>query len=87
VLDVPGFRPDNKRICIYGIFNAHKLLHGETALGKTLIVIGLLLVAAGIFVMFRDSIPLIRHLGRLPGDISVERGNFFFYFPVATVSC
>jgi uncharacterized membrane protein len=53
-------------------------------LGKTLIVIGLILVAAGIIVMFRDSIPLIRHLGRLPGDISVERGNFSFYFPVAT---
>jgi uncharacterized membrane protein len=53
-------------------------------LGKTLILIGLLLVAAGVIVMFRDSIPFIRHLGRLPGDMSVERGNFTFYFPVAT---
>jgi hypothetical protein len=24
------------------------------------------------------------HLGRLPGDISVEKGNFKFYFPIVT---
>lgn len=28
--------------------------------------------------------PLIPWLGRLPGDIAVERGNFRIYFPIVT---
>jgi hypothetical protein len=26
----------------------------------------------------------ISGLGRLPGDIAIERGNFYFYFPIVT---
>jgi hypothetical protein len=45
-----------------------------------LISIGLVLVAVGLLW------PLLAKLGlgRLPGDIIVERGSFSFYFPIAT---
>lgn len=49
-------------------------------MSKTLIVLGLILVAAGLLW------PLISKLGlgRLPGDIVVERDGFRFYFPIVT---
>ncbi len=50
-------------------------------IGKLLIVFGLILAAAGILLLFSDKIPW---LGRLPGDITVKRDNFTFYFPLAT---
>jgi hypothetical protein len=46
--------------------------------GKLLVVVGLLIALAGVLVMI--GVPL----GRLPGDISYERGNTRFYFPLAT---
>ena len=47
---------------------------------KWLIAIGLLLVVLGL------AWPLITQLGlgRLPGDIVIERQNFRFYFPIVT---
>lgn len=51
------------------------------SLGKTLILIGLLLVAIGLILTFAEKIPW---MGRLPGDIVVKRENFTFYFPLAT---
>ena len=51
--------------------------------GKWLIVIGLLLIIAGIIIyFFHDKLGWI---GRLPGDIRIERENFRFYFPVTTM--
>jgi len=49
--------------------------------GKLLILVGLALVIAGIVLNFGGKIPFI---GRLPGDIRIERDNFSFYFPLAT---
>ncbi len=50
-------------------------------LGKILVVLGLLLVGLGLFLWSG----LGRNwLGRLPGDIRLQRGNFSFYFPVVT---
>jgi hypothetical protein len=49
--------------------------------GKLLIMVGVLLVVVGIVVLFRPNIPW---LGRLPGDIVIERGNTRIYFPVVT---
>ena len=46
--------------------------------GKTLVVLGLVIAALGLVMMF--GVPLFR----LPGDIVVKRGNFSFYFPLAT---
>jgi hypothetical protein len=47
---------------------------------RILIVAGVILLAAGLLW------PLLTRLGlgRLPGDIAVERGNVRFYFPIVT---
>ena len=47
-------------------------------MAKALIVIGLLIAAAGLLMTL--GLPI----GRLPGDFTVRRGNFSFYFPLAT---
>ncbi|RMF46709.1 MAG: DUF2905 domain-containing protein [Deltaproteobacteria bacterium] len=49
--------------------------------GKLLMIAGGLLVAAGLLLLLADKIP---GLGRLPGDIRIERENFSFYFPLGT---
>ena len=49
-------------------------------LRRTLIAIGLLLVAAGILWPWLSRLGL----GRLPGDIAINRPGFQFYFPVVT---
>ena len=50
-------------------------------LGKILIAFGLLIVLAGLVLLLVGRVPWI---GRLPGDIHYQRGNFTFYFPLAT---
>jgi hypothetical protein len=49
-------------------------------LGRTLILLGIVLVVAGIVISFAGR----TSAGRLPGDIVVRRGNWSFYFPLAT---
>ncbi len=51
------------------------------ALGKVLLVVGLVIAAAGLVLMFSDRIPW---LGKLPGDITIEKGNFRIYAPITT---
>ncbi len=50
-------------------------------IGRMLLIFGILMVVAGLFLMFLPKIPFI---GRLPGDIVIRKGNFTFYFPIAT---
>ena len=47
-------------------------------MGKLLVVVGLVIAGVGLLVML--GVPV----GRLPGDLTVKRGNFTFYFPLAT---
>ena len=47
---------------------------------RILVVFGAILLAAGIFWPFLSRIGL----GRLPGDIVIERGNLHVYIPLAT---
>lgn len=49
--------------------------------GKMLIMAGLLLIACGLFFTFGGKIPF---LGRLPGDLRIEREGFSFYFPLGS---
>jgi hypothetical protein len=53
----------------------------EHSLGKVLIIAGLVITAVGVVVLFGNKIPFI---GKLPGDIHIERENFRFYFPLGT---
>ena len=54
-------------------------------LGKMLLVFGLVMVLLGLVLLvaghFSGKVPW---LGRLPGDIYIQRGTWTFYFPLAT---
>jgi hypothetical protein len=50
-------------------------------LGRVLLVLGAVLLVLGLVLTFAGRVPF---LGRLPGDIVYRRGNFAFYFPLAT---
>jgi len=52
-----------------------------TEVGKLLIAFGLLIAGAGVVLVLAGRLPWI---GRLPGDIYVQRGHWSFYFPLAT---
>jgi predicted phosphohydrolase len=53
-----------------------------SGIARALISVGLILLAAGLMISVAPK--LFSWLGRLPGDISIKRGNFSFYFPIAT---
>jgi hypothetical protein len=50
-------------------------------IGKILVGFGLLIALAGVVLVLVGRVPWI---GRLPGDIHIQRGNFIIYFPLAT---
>jgi hypothetical protein len=50
-------------------------------IGKILIAFGLLIVVVGVVLVLVGRVPWV---GRLPGDIHLQRGNWTFYFPLAT---
>jgi len=50
-------------------------------LGKFSIIFGIIAIVVGLLLAAGPRIPW---LGRLPGDIFIRRGNFSFYFPLAT---
>jgi len=52
-------------------------------LGKTLICLGIILLAAGLLLTHWNIFSFLK-LGRLPGDIWIKRGNFSFYLPLTT---
>jgi hypothetical protein len=57
-------------------------------LGKLLIGLGLVVAVVGGLVLLADRNPGVAHLfswmGKLPGDMSIRRENFSFFFPLAT---
>jgi len=50
-------------------------------IGKTLIIFGVILIGVGLLLTLFNKIPF---LGKLPGDILIQKKNFTFYFPLAT---
>lgn len=56
-------------------------MNDHAGVGWTLLILGLILAGIGLVWLLVPSIPW---LGRLPGDIRIERENFWFYFPLAT---
>jgi hypothetical protein len=50
-------------------------------LGRMLLLLGVLIAALGGVLLLAGNIPW---LGRLPGDLSFERGNVRFYIPIVT---
>ncbi|MCH8274035.1 MAG: DUF2905 domain-containing protein [Armatimonadetes bacterium] len=54
------------------------------SLGRVLLFAGLGLAALGGILILLKGVPGLR-VGRLPGDILIERDGFTFYFPLATL--
>lgn len=52
-----------------------------TELGRVIIVGGVVLICIGVILTLAGKVPI---LGRLPGDITIKREGFTFYFPLAT---
>jgi hypothetical protein len=52
-----------------------------TELGKILMVFGGMMLVVGVLLTLSGKIPW---LGRLPGDIIIQRDNFSLYFPLTT---
>ena len=50
-------------------------------IGKTLVFAGIAIIVVGLVLWVFSSVP---YVGKLPCDIYVRRGNFSFYFPLAT---
>ncbi len=50
-------------------------------IGKFLIVFGAIFIAIGGLLLLSGRVPW---LGRLPGDVVIQKKNFTFYFPLAT---
>jgi hypothetical protein len=49
--------------------------------GRALVVMGLVVALVGVVLLVAGRVPW---LGRLPGDLYIQRGNWSFYFPLAT---
>ncbi|MFA5411477.1 MAG: DUF2905 domain-containing protein [Candidatus Omnitrophota bacterium] len=50
-------------------------------IGKTIIIFGVILIGLGLLLSFFNKIPF---LGKLPGDIYIQKEHFTLYFPLAT---
>ncbi len=58
-------------------------MDGLQGLGKTLVIVGGIILALGLLFMFSEKLN-IPFLGKLPGDIHIKGKNFQVYFPIAT---
>lgn len=56
-------------------------MFGFEGMGKFLIIVGVFLVLVGLLFTLWPRIPF---LGKLPGDVSIQKGNLHFFFPLAT---
>jgi uncharacterized protein HemY len=54
---------------------------GIQHVGKLLIVLGVIIIAVGGLLLFSGKIP---YIGKLPGDILIQKKNYTIYFPLAT---
>ena len=57
------------------------MIEGIQHAGKFLIVLGIVIIAIGGLLLFSGKIPWI---GKLPGDILIQKKNYTIYFPLAT---
>ena len=50
-------------------------------MGKFLIIVGIVCIVIGLLMNYSHKLPF---LGKLPGDIFIDKGNVKIYFPIAT---
>jgi len=58
-------------------------MSGFETMGRMLVFMGLLVVIMGLLLIFVPKLK-VPFLGRLPGDIIIQRERFSFYFPIVT---
>jgi H+/Cl- antiporter ClcA len=51
--------------------------------GKYILIAGIFIVIAGLLIYFFHD--YFKWIGKLPGDIRIEKENFRFYFPLTTM--
>ncbi|MFQ5996209.1 MAG: DUF2905 domain-containing protein [Dehalococcoidales bacterium] len=56
-------------------------MFGLENLGKFLILVGVFIAILGLVLVLANKVPFV---GRLPGDIFIQKGNFQFHFPIVT---
>lgn len=56
-------------------------MNGQSGMGWVLLLVGVIIAGVGLLLIFGPSLPW---LGRLPGDIVIEKERFRFYFPLTT---
>ena len=56
---------------------------GLGTIGRYLIVLGAAIIVVGLVMIVAGRFPSLR-IGRLPGDIYIERDRWRFYFPLVT---
>lgn len=54
------------------------------SIGRFLILAGALLFTVGLVLVFSKNTSLFAWVGRLPGDVRIEKDGFSFYFPWVT---
>lgn len=57
------------------------MIDGIQHIGKLLVIAGIIVAAIGGVILISGKIPWV---GRLPGDILIQKKNFIFYFPLVT---
>ena len=57
------------------------MAEGIQHVGKFLIILGMIIIAVGGLLLFTGKIP---YIGKLPGDILIQKKNYTIYFPLAT---
>jgi hypothetical protein len=56
---------------------------GLSTIGRYLVLLGAVVVLIGVLLIVLGRFPGLK-IGRLPGDIYIERGHWRFYFPLMT---
>lgn len=53
-------------------------------LGRAITLLGLSIVVVGLLISFGPSLPGLRWLGHLPGDLQLQRGNLRLFLPITS---
>ena len=53
--------------------------------GRLVLLLGVALVVAGGLWMLSSRVPILKHLGRLPGDIRIQGEHFSCFFPIMSL--
>jgi hypothetical protein len=80
-MNAKAFREPRPTNSLYSS-NSSILLVLMQELGKIVMIIGIVLAISGVLLWKFPG--WFGWMGRLPGDISVQKGNFSFYFPIVT---